>query len=329
MKKVIVIVGILVAICGLALGIGYMNSKEKVVIYSCMEEEREQSLKKMVKEKFPNINVAVQHIATGNLSAKIKTEGTNMEADIVLDLETTYMEELKDNFANLSSFDKSNFVDNAIESDNYFPWTKYTTALIIDKKYLESHNLNEPSKYEDLLKPEYKNLIAMPDPKTSGTGYAFLLNAVNVMGEDKAIEYFKQLKNNVREFTLSGSGPTNLLKQGEVAIAMGMTFQGVQCINDGNDFKIICLNTGAPYNTTSFGIIRGKENNSNVIDIFKWLNSEFIKYDKEYFVPDKILKEQENKVKNYPTDFVDGDMKGLQSVEIKNTLLQKWSKING
>lgn len=34
----------------------------------------------------------------------------------------------------------------------------------------------------------------MPDPKTSGTGYGFYLNVVNIMGEDKAIEYFKKLK---------------------------------------------------------------------------------------------------------------------------------------
>ena len=49
----------------------------------------------------------------------------------------------------------------------------------------------------------------MPDPKTSGTGYGFYLNAVNIMGEDKAIEYFKKLKENMREYTNSGSGPTN------------------------------------------------------------------------------------------------------------------------
>ena len=73
----------------------------------------------------------------------------------------------------------------------------------------------------------------MPDPKTSGTGYAFYLNVVNIMGEDNAIEYFKKLKNNLREFTTSGSGPTNLLKQGEIAIAMGMTAQGVEAINNG------------------------------------------------------------------------------------------------
>ena len=74
-------------------------------------------------------------------------------------------------------------------------------ALIIDKNCFDKHNLSVPKTYDDLLKSEYKNLIAIPDPKTSGTGYAFYLNVVNIMGEDKAIEYFKKLKNNLRELS--------------------------------------------------------------------------------------------------------------------------------
>ena len=131
----------------------------------------------------------------------------------------------------------------------------------------------------------------MPDPKTSGTGYGFYLNVVNIMGEDKAIEYFKKLKGNLREYTTSGSGPTNLLKQGEIAIAMGMTAQGVEAINAGYNFSIVELETGSPYNTTSCGIIKGRETNKNVEKVFNWLIKDFGKYDKENYMPDKILKE--------------------------------------
>ena len=196
-------------------------------------------------------------------------------------------------------------------------------------EYFDKHNLSVPKTYDDLLKSEYKNLIAIPDPKTSGTGYAFYLNAVNIMGEDKAIEYFKKLKNNLREFTTSGSGPTNLLKQGEIAIAMGMTSQGVEAINEGYNFKIVSLKTGAPYNTTSFGIIKGRENKENVREVFEWLMNDFGKYDKEYFLPDKILKNQEVKVKNYPTNLKDAKMDGVDSVSVKQDLISKWEKVNG
>lgn len=305
------------------------GSKDKVVIYTSMEEERNQKLTEMLKEEFPNLNVVVQHMATGNSAAKIKNEGTKVEADIVIDLETAHMKDVQDNFADLSSVDTSFYLDGVNTSKNYLTWVKYTMNLIIDNKYFKEHNLTVPKTYEDLLKPEYKNLIAMPDPKTSGTGYGFFLNAVNIMGEEKAIEYFKKLKGNLREYTTSGSGPTNLLKQGEIAIAMGMTAQGVEAINNGYDFSIVELTTGSPYNTTSCGIIKGRESNENVMKVFNWLIKDFGKYDKENYMPDKILKDQKSNMKNYPENLKDANMTGVDSTEIKDKLIEKWGEVNG
>lgn len=305
------------------------SKKDRVVIYTCMEENRNQELKERIAKDLPDIDVDIQYLSTGNAAAKIKNEGTSVEADIVIDLETAYMYDLSSNFADLSSFDDSIYLDGVNKADNYFTWVKYSMNLIIDKKYFADHNLSIPKTYEDLLKPEYKNLIAMPDPKTSGTGYGFYLNTVNIMGEDEALNYFSKLKENLRELTTSGSGPTNLLKQGEIAIAMGMTSQGVAAINEGYDFEIVELSTGSPYNTTSFGIIKGREKNENVIKVFNYLMNDFGKYDKENYMPDVILKDQNNQVKNYPENLTDANMTGIDSIARKNELIESWSKVNG
>lgn len=308
---------------------GCSSDEERIVIYTSMEEERNQILKEQLKEEFPDKDVVVQYMATGNSAAKIKNEGTDVEADIILDLETAHMVNVQENFAELSGFDTSIYLDGVNKASNYLTWTKYTMNIIIDKNYFKEHNLEVPKTYEDLLKEEYKNLIAMPDPKTSGTGYAFYLNAVNIMGEDKAIEYFKNLKNNLREFTTSGSGPTNLLKQGEIAIALGMTAQGVEAINEGYNFEIVELESGSPYNTTSCGIIKGREENEDVRKVFQWLINDFGKYDKENHMPDVILKNQENKMKNYPENLKDANMTGIDNTQTKEKLTEKWGEVNG
>ncbi len=324
MKKIYLLLLVLV----MPLFLGGCGKDDTIVIYSSMEEERNQVLKEQLAEKFSDLDVVVQAIGTGNSAAKIKTEGTNVEADIVIDLETAHMVDVADNFADISNIDDSIYLDGINTSNNYFTWVKYTMNLIIDKKYFKEHDLEIPKTYEDLLNPKFKNLIAMPDPKSSGTGYGFYLNVVNIMGEDKAIEYFKELKKNIREFTTSGSGPTNLLKQGEVAIAMGMTAQGVEAINEGYDFQIVELKTGSPYNTTSFGIIKGRETKENVIKVFEFLMNDFGRYDKENFMPDIILKNQNNQVKNYPENLKDADMTGIDSVATKEKLTAKWEEIN-
>lgn len=324
MKKILLL--IIMAIFVLT---GCTSDEDTVVIYTSMEENRNQALKEQIKEQFPAVDIKIQHMATGNSAAKIKNEKSNIEADIILDLETAHMSNLQDNFADLADFDTSIYLDGINVSSNYLIWVKNTMNIIIDNDYFKEHNLEIPKTYEDLLKPEYKNLIAMPDPKTSGTGYAFYLNVVNIMGEDNAIEYFKKLKENLREFTTSGSGPTNLLKQGEIAIALGMTSQGVSAINEGYNFSVVALGTGSPYNTTAAGIIKGKEEQENVKEIFEWLINEFGKYDKENFMPDVILKNQENKVENYPTDLTDANMTGINDIELKNRLTEKWGEVNG
>lgn len=308
---------------------GCSNNDDRIVIYTSMEEERNQALKEKIKEEFPEKDIVVQYMATGNSAAKIKNEGTDVEADIVLDLETAHMVNVADNFADLSQIDTSNYLDGVNTASNYLMWIKYTMNLIIDKDYFNEHNLAVPKTYDDLLKAEYKDLIAMPDPKTSGTGYAFYLNVVNIKGEDEAIEYFKKLKGNLREFTTSGSGPTNLLKQGEIAIALGMTAQGVTGINEGYNFEIVELESGSPYNTTSCGIIKGRETNEDVIEVFNWLINDYGKFDKENYMPDIILKNQENKMPNYPTNLKDADMTGIDSTDTKTKLTEKWGEVNG
>lgn len=320
---------VIVGLLSVLIGTGCSNQKDSIVIYTSMEEDRNQALKEEIRKKFPDLNIKIQYMSTGNSAAKIKSEGKNIEADIIVDLENAHMENLKENFADLSAFDTSPFLEDVIVSNTYYPWTTYALSLFIDKKYFDEKGLDVPKTYEDLLDEKYKNQIAMPDPKTSGTGYAFFLNVVNSMGEEGAISYFKKLKENLREFTTSGSGPTNLLKQGEISIALGMISQGVSAINEGYDFEIISLETGAPYNSTSIGIIAGKENKEHVKEVFTWLLNDFNRFDKENYLPSPLFKEQTNKVKNYPTDLKYADMTGIDDIKTKEYLTTVWSKING
>ena len=46
-------------------------------------------------------------------------------------------------------------------------------------------------------------------------------------------------------------------------------------------------------------------------------------------MPDLVLKNQENKMENYPTNLKDADMTGIDSTKTKNELIEKWEKVNG
>lgn len=321
MKK---LVTLLVSILCTVFITGCGGSSNKIVIYSCQEEERIQAMKSSIKDKYPDLDVVIEQVGTGNLAAKIKSEGKDIEADIIIDLEASHMENLKDNFADISDISSSVYLDGVNPVHNkYLMWVKNHAAITVDVNYFEQNGLSFPSSYDDLLDNKYQGLIAMPDPTTSGTGYAYYLNLVNIKGEAGALEYFNKLTNNIKQYTQSGSGPISLLKQGEIVIAMGMEFQGVAEINNGSNYKVIELDSGAPYNQTGAAIIDGKQDKENVKELFEYLINDFHYVDCEEYVPGKLLINQQTKIPNY-IDMKDADMNGIDDINFKQELLGKW-----
>lgn len=304
------------------------KSKKTINIYSSAEDYRNENARKMLTEHFPEYDINVVDTDTGTLAAKVAAEGKDSDIDIIMELETTYLEKAKDNLAVLDDVDFSVFEEQYVPADKkYTPWLLMSGAVIINKKLLDEKGAPVPASYDDLLKPEYKGLISMPNPKSSGTGYIFLLNMVNERGEDAAFEYFDKLAGNMsgQGFTTSGSGPVKALVQGEAAIGLGMTFQAATEIENGSDFTIMFFKEGAPYTTYSSAVIAGKEKDEDVMKVFKYIVSDVSPEDKRLYNPEKIFKIQESTMKNFPKTVPYGNMDGISDVAKKDALLDKWN----
>lgn len=324
MKKVISIA--LATVCVMSsLLTGCGNSKEKILIYSSGEDYKIEYLTQRLEEEFPDYEITVEYMSTGNHAAKLLSEGKDTACDITHDLEYGYMEQLdaENVFAKLSDVDMSVYVDDAVQSDNYVVECRSGGSIIVNTEVLKEKNLEKPTSYEDLLKPEYEGLISMPNPKASGTGYMFLKSLVNAWGEKEAFEYFDKLTPNVLQYTSSGSGPVNALIQGEVAIGLGMTGQAVTQINEGAPLEILYFEEGSPYSMYGQAIINGKEQRESVKEVFDFIVNTLTAETAEKFFPEKIYKDKDFEIKNYPKNIVYSDMSN-NGIEEKNRLLDAW-----
>ncbi|MDR0473947.1 MAG: extracellular solute-binding protein [Treponema sp.] len=306
-------------------GSGNADSR-RVIIYTSTEDFRTEHMQELLKEKFPDYDIVLEVLSTGNHAAKIKAEGTSTEADILLNLETGYMEALQDVFADLSSFDISLFLPELVPaSKKFLPWDKSSGAIVISMNKLAELGLPVPATYQDLLNPAYKGLISMPNPKSSGTGYMFLVSLINAWGVDAAFEYFDKLAENILQFTTSGSGPVNALIQGEVAIGLGMTLTATQAINSrGVPLEMFFFGEGAPSITTGMAIIKGREEKPIVREVFEFAMTTLNREDKELFCPEPVFKDQPNNIPNYPRNIPYADMAGVYDQERKTKLLERW-----
>ncbi|WP_222618275.1 thiamine ABC transporter substrate binding subunit [Nakamurella sp. PAMC28650] len=66
----------------------------------------------------------------------------------------------------------------------------------IDHRYFAKAKLAEPTTFEDLAKPAYKNLLVVESPATSSPGLAFLVGTVAHFGDSGWPAYWTSLKNN-------------------------------------------------------------------------------------------------------------------------------------
>lgn len=299
--------------------------KEKVVIWTSGEEYKNEYYLSECRKKFPEYDIELIYMSTAAIAAKVIEEGDRCSADLIISEEYGYLEKCSDYLAVLSDFDFSVFLDELVPaSKKYTPELKNGGCVIVNTKVLADRGIAEPTCYADLLKPEYRGLISMPSPKSSGTGYMFLRQLVNEWGEDEAFSYFDAFSENVLQYTSSGSGPVKALEAREVAVGLGMTSQAVVKINAGNDeLKILFFEEGSPYSMYGNAILKKSADRQAVRDVFHYLATDLCRGDNERYFPDQIFKDFAPEVEGFPVGIKYGNMAN-DTLPEKERLQAKW-----
>ncbi len=330
MKKLMkrtILVALALVLALSCLSIAGCSKKETIVIYTSAESFRIDYMNERMKEQFPQYDIRIDYKSSGDQASLMKAAGKNVECQITHDLEYGNAADLAslNVFADLSGIiDYTGFAEDTVVSKFYAPELRNGGAIILNMDVINEKGLDEPTCYEDLLDPQYKGLISMPNPKTSGTGYMFLLALVNAWGEEKALQYFTSLSDNILAFESSGSGPVNKLITKEVAVGFGMISHAVQQINEGENLKILVFEEGAPYSLYGQAVIAGNETNPAVMEVFDFLVNHITPEMCERFYPEKLYKDKDFTIQNFPTDVTYSDMSN-NTPERKAQLLDKWT----
>ncbi|WP_405805778.1 thiamine ABC transporter substrate-binding protein [Streptomyces sp. NBC_00210] len=157
-------------------------------------------LKQFTKETGYTVKVLKSGDAGAALNKEILTKGSP-QGDVFFGVDNTLLSRALDNglFTPYEAKGLAQVPDEVqLDKDKHRVTPVDTGDICVnyDKKYFADKKLAPPQSFDDLIKPEYKNLLVTENVATSSPGLGFLLGSVGKYGEDGWQDYWKKLKAN-------------------------------------------------------------------------------------------------------------------------------------
>lgn len=251
-----------------------LNEKE-LNIYTALEDDLISDYLEGFKEQYPDVKINVTRDSTGIITAKLMAEKDNPVADVVwgtaassllvldqVDLLEPYapvgVESILPEFKDNSTVPKWVGID------------AWETAFLVNKDVLASKGITDiPKSYADLADPQYKGLIAMSNPASSGTGLLTVNGVLSLMGEEEGWSYLDKLHENVAVYLHSGSAPAKNTATGEYGI--GVSF-GYRCIKSAEDLGekgvVVFPEEGSGWDVEANALIKKEEGTKEIAKKF-------------------------------------------------------------
>ncbi|MGF1684718.1 putative 2-aminoethylphosphonate ABC transporter substrate-binding protein [Photobacterium minamisatsumaniensis] len=302
---------------------------EELTVYTAFETDMLAKFKTGFEQANPDIKIKWVRDSTGIMTAKLLAEKSNPRADVVWGLAGSSMALLK-NEGILKPYSpqglelvRSNLVDPQ-EDKAWFGNDAFFNAVCFNEIVAERQGLQKPETWEDLLKPEYKGHIAMPNPASSGTGYMQVSAWIQSMGDDAAWDYMSKLDNNIAHYTHSGSKPCVQAGMGEVAIGISMAIRGATLKTQGAPIDIIMPKGGVGWEAEAVGLVNTQSDAAKTL--VDWsISKEANKLYNEFY-PVVGHKDIQAVVKNYPdVENAMVDMDFGKMAQSREGVLKTWS----
>ncbi|MEI6874000.1 MAG: ABC transporter substrate-binding protein [Spirochaetota bacterium] len=264
------------AICLALLMSGVMAwSQESVSVYASSDEALAKQLFTQF-EKETNIKVNFVRLSGGEAISRMEAEKENPQASVWFG--GVGLDHISGKVKGLTTPYKSRVAD-TIPAKFRDP-ENYWTGLYIGPLTFFTNNvrakalgITAPTSWADLLKPEYKGLIRVSNPMTSGTAYTIIttLRYIYNGDEDKVFEYLKKLDKNVDQYTHSGAAYAASVATGEIPIGIGFAHDQVKMLSQGVDATITAPTEGSGYELAAMSMIKGGKDQVNGKKLYDWI----------------------------------------------------------
>ena len=169
-------------------------------------------------EKKTGSRVSMVDTGSGALINRMETEKDSPKADVLVTLPPFTYQAITMGLTTAfkSSADAAIPAGRKAADGSWATFIDNYAAFIYNPKLVKA-----PQTFEDLLKPEYKDMVSYSNPMTAGDGMAVIILLDKMWGEDKTFEFLAKLEQGVKFHTKGTGFLDTLVGRGEITVANG------------------------------------------------------------------------------------------------------------
>jgi iron(III) transport system substrate-binding protein len=166
---------------------GEQATQGEITVYTALEDDQIAKYLPIFSAKYPDIKVNIMRDSTGIITAKLLAEKDNPQADAVWGLAATSLlvadkQDMLEPYAPAGLERISPSFRDPADPPHWVGIDTWFSAFCVNTEELKAKNLPIPTSWADLIKPEYKGMIVMPNPASSGTGFLSVSAILQMMG---------------------------------------------------------------------------------------------------------------------------------------------------
>lgn len=233
------ILAVLLVAFGFGAFSGTAAADGQVVIYTNADDEAVTAFQNALNANGFENKYVIQSFGTSELGGKLLAEGRALEADLIT-MSSYYVDSAQERnhmFADLTDVKSQLLQDSENSTAPAYrrPTTVQEGAIFYNTTVLRDEGLPVPQSLADLADPIYAGQISVTDMEGSSTGWLMVQAIADAYGTgEEGREILTGIYRNAGpHLQMSGSGPLNSVRSGEVAIGFGLRHQAIADKNEG------------------------------------------------------------------------------------------------
>lgn len=248
----------------------------KLVVYSALNEDNTIAIADQFKAD-TGIEIEYISLGGGDAVARVQAEMSNPKADFLVGGSVDLYGSLATAGAFLEYDSPNNdTLDARFNDPNHYwqGWYMGVLSIIINEERfnaeIASQGVAEPTTWDDLLDPAYKNVFVWANPTTAGGAYIATACQIFRLGEEEAWTYLKALDQNVHHYYKGAGDVISPVATGEFIASIAWGHDSYKTQQEGYPLKLI-IPAQTAYEIGGAAIIKDGPNTENAKIFMDWL----------------------------------------------------------